>query len=75
MKRYVKNNKVLEMFEVRRELPNMSIPEDANLSEYGYEFLIETLMPQQEGFYAVEVEPVNNVQTWELLPIPEAEEE
>jgi len=66
MKRYVKNNSVFTVADIRKENPTMSIPNDADLSAMGYEFLVDTPMPVQDGFYAVEVAPINNVQTWEL---------
>lgn len=66
MKRYVKNNTVFMVSQIRKENLTMSIPDGADLSAMGYEFLVETPMPVQDGFYAVEVSPINNVQTWEL---------
>lgn len=71
MKRYVKQttNTLHYIADIRREFSNMSIPEDADCSKLGYEFLVETTVPVQEGFYAVEVAPINNVQTWELRAI------
>jgi hypothetical protein len=71
MKRYVKQttNTVHYIADIRRENPNVSIPDDADCSEFGYEFLILTPAPSQEGYQAVEVPPVNNVQAWELRPI------
>ena len=68
MKKYVKQttNTVHYIADIRREFPNVSIPDDADCSEFGYEFLLETPAPQQDGYYAVEVAPVDNVQTWEL---------
>lgn len=70
MKRYIKQttNTIHYIADLRREFSNMSIPEDTDCSELGYEFLVETIAPVQEGFYAVEVEPVNYTQTWELRP-------
>ena len=71
MKRYVKQttNTVHYIADIRREFPNVSIPNDADCSSFGYEFLIETPAPVQEGFNAVEIAPVNNKQTWELKAI------
>lgn len=68
MKRYVKQptNTVHYIADIRREFPNVSIPDNIDCSEFGYDFLVETPAPQQDGYYAVEVAPVNNVQTWEL---------
>ena len=67
MKKYVKDNKVYTIEEIRKEHPNKSIPKDADCSSLGFEFLIETEPPVQEGFYVRELAPVNNTQTWELV--------
>ena len=75
MKRYVKNNEIISIQEIRKEYPNMSIPNDSDCTELGYEFLIETTKPSQEGHYAVEGKPVNNTQTWELKPIVKTPDE
>ena len=72
---YVKNNKSYTIDEIRQENPNVSFPEGADCTAFGYAFLEETEIPTQEGFYAVEVAPVNNKQTWELLPIVKTAEE
>lgn len=66
--RYVKNNKIYTLAELRSIYPNMSIPDGADCTKLGYGTLIETLAPSQEGYYAAEKEPINNVQQWELLP-------
>ena len=68
--RYVKQNKIYTIYDIRQENPNMSIPDNTDCSFLGYEFLEEVEEPKQEGFYAVEVAPVNNKQTWELIEIP-----
>ena len=68
--RYVKQNKIYTIEEIRQENPNMSIPDNTDCSFLGYEFLEEVEEPKQEGFYAVEVAPINNKQTWELREIP-----
>ena len=68
--RYVKQNKIYTIQEIRQENPNMSIPDGTDCSSLGFEFLEEVEQPKQEGFYAVEVAPVNNKQTWELREIP-----
>ena len=73
--RYVKQNKIYTIYELRQENPNMSIPDNTDCSFLGYEFLEEVEQPKQEGFYAVEVAPVNNKQTWELIPIVKTAEE
>ena len=68
--RYVKQNKIYTIYEIRQENPNMSIPDNTDCSFLGFEFLEEVEQPKQEGFYAVEVAPINNKQTWELIEIP-----
>ena len=68
--RYVKENKIYTIQEIRQENPNMSIPDGTDCSSLGFEFLEEVEKPKQEGFYAVEVAPINNKQTWELREIP-----
>ena len=73
--RYVKQNKIYTIQEIRQENLNMSIPDGTDCSFLGYEFLEEVEEPKQEGFYAVEVDPVNNKQTWELIPIVKTPDE
>lgn len=68
--RYVKQNKIYTIYDIRQENPNMSIPDNTDCSFLGFEFLEEVEEPKQEGFYAVEVAPINNKQTWELVAIP-----
>ena len=68
--RYVKENKVYTIYDIRNENTNMSIPDNTDCSYLGYEFLIEVEAPIQDGFYATEVAPINNTQTWELIEIP-----
>ena len=68
--RYVKQNKIYTIEEIRQENPNMSIPDGTDCSSLGFEFLEEVEKPKQEGFYAIEVAPINNKQTWELVAIP-----
>ena len=68
--RYVKQNKIYTIQEIRQENLNMSIPDSTDCSSLGFEFLEEVEQPKQEGFYAVEVAPINNKQTWELVAIP-----
>lgn len=67
--RYVKQNKIYTIQEIRQENPNMSIPDSTDCSSLGFEFLEEVERPKQEGFYAVEVAPVNDKQTWELRAV------
>ena len=73
--RYVKQNKIYTIYDIRQENPNMSIPDNTDCSFLGYEFLEEVEQPKQEGFYAVEGAPMNNKQTWELIPIVKTAEE
>ena len=68
--RYVKQNKIYTIEDIRQENTNMSIPDNTDCSSLGYETLIEVEQPKQEGFYAIEVAPINNTQTWELIEIP-----
>ena len=68
--RYVKENKTYTIEDIRQENTNMSIPDNTDCSYLGYETLIEVEQPKQEGFYAIEVAPINNKQTWELVAIP-----
>ena len=68
--RYIKQNKIYIIEEIRQENPNMSIPDGTDCSSLGFEFLEEVEKPKQEGFYAIEVAPINNKQTWKLVEIP-----
>ena len=68
--RYVKQNKTYTIEDIRQENTNMSIPDGTDCSSLGFEFLEEVEKPKQEGFYAIEVAPINNKQTWELREIP-----
>lgn len=70
--RYVNQttNTIHYIADIRRENPNVSIPDDADCTDFGYEFLIESPAPQQDGFQARELPPVNNVQQWELVAVP-----
>ena len=68
--KYVKENKIYTIQEIRKLFPNISISADADCSGFGFEFLEEVAAPVQEGFYAVEGAPINNKQTWELIEIP-----
>ena len=68
--RYIKQNKIYTIEDIRQENPNMSIPDGTDCSSLGFEFLEEVEKPKQEGFYAIEVAPINNKQTWELVAIP-----
>ena len=68
MQRYVNkaDNTVCYIQDIRSSHPEMSIPEDADCSEIGYEFLIQTTPPKQDGYDCIELPPVDNVQQWEL---------
>jgi len=70
MKRYVKNNEVFTLEEIRNANKNISIPDGCDLSDMGYKPLKETEKPVKEGFEAIEIIPVNNTQQWELVEIP-----
>lgn len=71
--RYInkKTNEVVWLHKIRLANPNISIPDNADLTGLGYIKVEDTEMPVQEGFYAVEVEPVDYKQTWVLVPIVE----
>lgn len=61
--RYVKDNIIKSISEARNELPNMSIPDGADLTEFGYSKLIEVPTPIKDGFHYIEA--LNGVtQTW-----------
>ena len=68
--RYVRQNKIYTIEDIRQANPNMSIPDNTDCSFLGFEFLEEVEEPKQDGFYATEVAPINNKQTWELIEIP-----
>lgn len=67
--RYVKDGTVYNISQIRFANPGMSIPESDDLSVLGYSVLVEVSRPQQEGYYAIESTPIDNVQQWELVPI------
>ncbi len=67
--RYVKDDTVYNISQIRFANPGMSIPESDDLSGLGYSVLVEVSRPQQEGYYAIESTPIDNVQQWELVPI------
>ena len=66
-----KTNKVIWIHKIRILFPEVSIPDNADLTDLGYIKIEDTEMPVMEGFYAVEVEPVDYKQTWVLVPIVE----
>ena len=63
----IETNKIVGINTIRRENKNISIPEGADCIEFGYKVLIETEKPTQDGFYAVEAEPVDSIQQWKLV--------
>lgn len=65
----IETNKVISLQEIKNLNPDKSISPDSDLTGLGYKKLIESSAPFQEGFYAVEVAPVDFVQTWELKPL------
>lgn len=67
MKRYVRqsDNTVHYIADIRRENPESSIPDDADCSDFGYDYLVEIPAPAVSWLYTVqEGPPVNNEQTW-----------
>ncbi len=75
--KYIKKetNEIIWMHKIRLENPNISIPDNADLDDLGYIKIIETPIPEKTGFYAVEVDPINYTQTWELREIIITDEE
>ena len=74
--KYVKqsDNSVVSVHDIRRENPNISIPEAADCSHLGYEFLTEVAPPQLLPWHKlVEGAPVNNTQVWTQQQIPTVE--
>ena len=67
--RYVKDGNVYNISQIRFANPGMSIPESDDLSGLGYSVLVEVSRPQQEGYYAIESTPIDNIQQWELVPV------
>ena len=67
--RYVKDGTVYNISQIRFANPGMSIPESDDLSGLGYSVLVEVSRPQQEGYYAIESTPIDNIQQWELVPV------
>ncbi|MDD2267650.1 hypothetical protein [Sulfuricurvum sp.] len=61
--KYVKDNIIKTIDQVRQELPNISMREGADLTEFGFQTLIETPMPIRDGYHYIE--GVTGVtQTW-----------
>lgn len=69
--RYVKNDTIYSIHEIRKMFPNVSMNEGNDLKHLGFAELIETPPLQKEGFHAVEDKPVNNIQMWKLVKIEE----
>lgn len=69
--RNIETNEIVYIHKLRQLFPNISIPDYSDLTSLGYKLIVETEPPVKEGFYAVEVDPVNDVQTWELIPVME----
>jgi hypothetical protein len=70
--RYVKqsNNTVEHINVIRQQFPNTSIPEGGDVSHLGYVLLITTQKPDALPWHTVvEAAPVNNVQTWQQVPM------
>ena len=67
--RYVKDGNVYNISQIRFANPGLSIPESDDLSGLGYSVLVEVSRPQQEGYYAIESTPIDNIQQWELVPV------
>ena len=62
----IKTNEQVGINKIRRET-GMSIPDGADCEEFGYKKLILTEKPVQDGYIAIEKEPINYTQTWELV--------
>lgn len=72
--RYVKNNQVLWLNELRSLYPHMSIPEGGDMTAEGWYPLQETPMPSCNVWNVLAEDiPVNNVQTWKQVPMSEQE--
>ena len=71
---YVKNNQIFYIQDIRMMFPNTSIPDDANLKEFGFYKLIYTNPPTVLPWHRLEQgDPVNNTQTWVQVPLTETE--
>jgi len=62
----IKTNERVGINKIRKET-GMSIPDGADCEEFGYKKLILTEKPVQDGYIAIEKEPINYTQTWELV--------
>ena len=63
-----KTNKVIWIHKIRILFPEVSIPDNTDLTDLGYIKIEDTEMPVMEGYTAVEVDPVDYKQTWSLVP-------
>ena len=69
---------VKELYEIRQENPQMSIPIDADLSSMGFSVVLETVQPIAPPYHKViEISPVYNgvdyEQTWSVVPMSKEE--
>lgn len=71
---YVKNNQIFYIQEIRNLYPNTSIPDDANLEDFGFYKLVYTDPPTMLPWHRLEQgSPVDNTQTWVQIPLTESE--
>lgn len=71
---HLSTGRALTLFEIRAELPNVSIPGGADLAEFGYVFLRETPAPAAPPNHRVEpAAPIETdgqwVQAWNVVPL------
>ena len=67
MLRYAKNGIIYDIEEIRKENSNISIPDNANLRNLGYEYLKETVSPVVDELHiAVENGAINNELQWKI---------
>ena len=72
MARYVKDDQIIGIYELRDMYKNASIPDGGDASIFGWELLIETPRPILEyGYIISEGPPVNNTQTWITEQMPD----
>lgn len=57
-----------DIYKIRLEHSNMSIPDNADLTSLGYIAIELTEKPYRDGYYAVEGPVIDFKQTWELIP-------
>lgn len=69
--RYVKNNTIFNIIDIRKANPNISIPDGADCSDLGYAQMVETPRPDALPWHTViEGAPDGNTQTWIQNPMP-----